>query len=363
MFEVPKHIQNIKTYKPGKPIQEIRREFNLEKIAKLGSNENTLGASPKAVEAMKNAMNELQWYPEPACIDSRNRFAEHLGLKREQIIIGNGSEGILSYAYKAFTEPGDELITCKGSFIGVYVLAEVNNLNQTLLNLKEDYTFNLNGILDSISHKTKMIYLANPNNPTGTIIKKHELEAFMAKVPEHILVILDEAYYEFANDLSAEYPEGLDYKYQNLLCLRTFSKAYGLAGVRFGYGYASEKIIEALMKVKLPFEPSVIAQAAGIGALSDTDFLAKTLEMNRNGMQYFYNEFEKLGLNYTKSYANFVMVDFETEDKVNDLNAKLLETGVIVRPLVAFGLAHCIRFTVGQSHENEMAIEKLKLFL
>ena len=363
MFKIPDHIENIKTYKPGKPIQEIRRDFNLDKIAKLGSNENTLGASPKAVEAMKSAMNELEWYPEPACIDSRDLFARRLGLKRENIIIGNGSEGILSYAYKAFTEPGDELITCKGSFIGVYVLAQVNNLKLSLLNLKEDYSFDLDSIFDSISDKTKMIYLANPNNPTGTIISKNELDAFIKKVPSHILVILDEAYFEFANDLADDYPDGTEYIYENLLCLRTFSKAYGLAGVRYGYGYGSEKIIEALMKVKLPFEPSVIAQAAGMGALSDTEFLAKTLEMNRNGMNYFYEEFKKLNLNYIKSYANFIMVDFESEAFVTDLNSKLLSSGVIVRPLAAFGLSHCIRFTIGQAHENEMAIEKLKLYL
>ena len=242
----------------------------------------------------------------------------------------------------------------------MYVLAQAYNVPCKKVAITADYKFDLDAIAKAVTDNTKAIYLANPNNPTGTIFTKQELENFMAKIPKHILVLIDEAYYEFANEVSPEYPVGTDYMYENAIVLRTFSKAYGLAGIRFGYGVASETLISALMKVKLPFEPSLVAQAAGIGAIDDDAFLRKTLDNYTVGLEYFYTEFDKLGLTYFKSSANFVMIDFGSAEKVNELNSKLLERGVIVRPLTAFGLPHCIRITVGTPEENKMCIETLK---
>jgi len=367
MIKIPEHVNKLITYKPGKPIQELRRDYGLEKIVKLGSNENPLGPSPKAKEAINDSFKDLEFYPEPACIDIRKKFANKFGnqfnIKIENVIVGNGSEGIINYIFKAFFQPGDELLTCQGSFIGVYVLAQAYNVPCHKLPLTKDYKFDLDNIIKNIDKKTKAIYLANPNNPTGTIFTKPDFEEFMSKVPSDIIVILDEAYYEFAVDLTDEYPIGINYDYDNLISLRTFSKAYGIAGIRIGYGFAKSNIIEALLKVKLPFEPSISAQAAGMGAIDDDEFLKKTLDNNKKGLEYYYTELEKLSLKYFKSYANFVMIEFDTAEEVNQLNSELLKRGVIVRPLTAFGLPNCLRISIGTEEENKICMKNIRELL
>ncbi len=363
MIFIPQNVNDITPYKPGKPIQEVRRELNLDKIAKLGSNENTLGTSPKALAAMTLALKEMQWYPEPACLDIRDAFAKYNNVLRENIIVGNGSEGVLSYIFKTFLRKGDELLTSKGTFIGVYVLAQVNDITCTQVPLTTDYSYDLNVIVENISPQTKMIYLANPNNPTGTTFGKTEFESFMARVPKDVLVILDEAYFEYASALRDDYPNGATYSNENLITLRTFSKAYGLAGMRIGYGIGSANLIAPMMKVKLPFEPSVIAQAAGIGAISDSEFLNKTIQNNKIGLDFYYKAFERLGLRYFKSYANFVMLEFSSSEEVASLNEKLIKYGVIVRPIGAFGLPNCLRISVGTPEENAMCVAALEKIL
>lgn len=359
MIKIPQHVNELITYKPGKPIQELRRDYGLEQIVKLGSNENPLGPSPKAKEEIVKSFDDLEFYPEPACVDIRNKFAKIFHTEKEKVIVGNGSEGIINYIFKAFFSPDDELITCEGSFIGVYVLAQAYNVACHKLPLTSDYKLDLDAILSRIDEKTKGIYIANPNNPTGTIIDKNQFENFMKKVPSNVLVILDEAYFEFAVDLTDDYPVGLEYEYDNIISLRTFSKAYGIAGVRIGYGFSNTRIIEALMKVKLPFEPSIMAQAAGMGAIDDSEFLKRTLDNNRIGLEYYYSELEKLGLKYFKSYANFVMIEFDSAEKVNHINSELLKRGVIVRPLGAFGLPNCLRISIGTEEENQICIKNL----
>lgn len=360
MITIPQNVQDITPYKPGKPLAEIRRELGLSDIAKLGSNENTLGSSPKALAAMRQAMEELHWYPEPACLDIRDAFAAYNNVKRKNIIVGNGSEGVLSYIFKTFLRKGDELLTSEGTFIGVYVLTQVNDVDCARVPIKADYSFDLDAILAGITDRTKMIYLANPNNPTGTTFGKAEFEAFMAKVPKNILVVLDEAYFEYASALREDYPNGATYSNENLLTLRTFSKAYGLAGMRIGYGIGPAELIAPMMKVKLPFEPSIIAQAAGEAAISDTEFLEKTIENNRVGLDYFYTAFDELGLTYFKSYANFVMIDFGEAAEANRINEEMLKRGVVVRPIGAFGLPHCIRISVGTPAENATCVAALR---
>lgn len=363
MIKIPKNVQEITTYKPGKTISEIRRDLNVDVITKLGSNENSLGTSPLALEAITKSLEELHWYPEPACIDIRRKFADYNKVQLENIVVGNGSEGVLSYIFKAFMEPGEELLTSEGTFIGVYVLAQVNNIKVNRIAQTIDYGFDLDAIKASISAKTKMIYLANPNNPTGTVIKKKEFEAFMADIANDILVVLDEAYYEYAVELESEYPVGSTYDYENLISLRTFSKAYGLGGMRIGYGIGPAYLIEELMKVKLPFEPSIVAQAAGIGAIDDTDFLNRTIAMNNEGIIWMLEELKDLSLKTSDSVANFVMVDLDTAERVNKLNTEMLKRGVIIRPLPAFGLPHCFRITIGTMEENKRCINAIKEIL
>lgn len=360
MIHIPDHIHQIKPYQPGKPIQEIRRELNRDTIAKLGSNENPLGPSPRAIQAIQDISAELHWYPEPACIDVRRKIAEYNQVEMENVIVGNGSEGVLSYLMKTIMEPEDEIVTAAGTFIGIYVLAMVHHLNCKKVPLTSDLKYDLNGIADSIGDQTKMVYLANPNNPTGTAFTKTEFEAFMNQVPGHVLVILDEAYYEYAIELMPDYPVGCRYDYPNLLSLRTYSKSYGLAGLRFGYGIGQPELIASMMKVKLPFEPSILAQAAGIAALDDVEFLKKTVDLNTKSLNYFYSELDNMGLSYGRSAANFVCVDFERPDRVARLTSALLNEGVIVRPISAFGLPNHIRISTGTMDENKMAMEALK---
>jgi histidinol-phosphate aminotransferase len=253
---------------------------------------------------------------------------------------------------------GEEAITAEGTFIGFSVLAQSRGIRLHKVPLR-NYSYNLDGILNRITPRTKLIYLANPNNPTGTIFSKASFLEFHKNVPSNVLIILDEAYFEFANR-DRQYPDSMRFRFDNVITLRTFSKAYGLAGVRIGYGFAHSNLIGNLMKVKLPFEPSIPAQAAGLAALDDKEFLRKYLELNSAGLSYLYDVFDRLSLRYKKSHANFVMLILENEARVEKLNEKLLHQGVIIRPLKAFGLPHCIRITSGLEHENEYFAKALK---
>lgn len=360
MIKISKNIEELIPYKAGKPIQEIRRELQTSQLAKLASNENSFGPSPKALNAITDALNELHWYPEPSALDACKILARYNGVNPENIMLANGSESILSYILKAFTRYGDELITSNGTFIGVYVLAKIYDLDCRRVPLTKEYSFDLEAIFKQISDKTKVIYLANPNNPTGTMISESELNRFIQKVPKDILIILDEAYAEFAIAADPCYPISQKVRADNVIVLRTFSKAYGLAGMRIGYCIANDKITETLMKIKLPFEPSVLAQKAGIAAIDDTDFLNQTIENNNKGLRYFYEQFTDMAVNYVHSYANFIMLDLKTEEKVNQLTKELFKGAVIVRPLAAFGLPNAMRITVGTMEENTMAIDAFK---
>ena len=360
MISIPENIENLKSYKPGKPISEIVRDYGLEKTAVLWNNENNLGASPKALAAVEASMKESFLYPDPACILLRTRIAEGVGRSMDEVIVGNGSESVFNYILNAFFEDDEELLTSEGTFVAIYIWAKANNVPLSLVPLTKDYGYDLEGILNQIGPKTKAIYLSNPNNPTGAMISYEELDGFMQKVPKNILVIVDEAYCEYARDLASDYPDSTRMNYDNLITLRTFSKAYGIAAIRIGYGIGPTSLIEPLMKVKLTFEPSNLAQAAGVGALEDTEFLDRTVRSNSDGMRYFTEEFGKLGLKYIPSYGNFMMIDLENAERVQDTFQSLMKKGVFVRPLPAFGLPHCLRITIGTQEENEMCVAALK---
>ena len=357
---VPPYIETLEPYKPGKPIAELQRELGIERVVKLASNENPLGPSPLAVAEMNRHYSELNRYPNGG-LDLRETLARQFNLTIENVIAGSGSEGIMSNIIRAFLCDDDEVLTSEGTFVGFYVLARSRGITLVTVPLNR-YRFDLKAISDKINPHTKIIYLANPNNPTGTIFTMSEFDQFMKRVPDHVLIILDEAYFEYAKD-NPVYPDSMHYRYDNVITLRTFSKVYGLAGIRIGYGFAHDLFIRNLLKVKLPFEPSTLAQAAGIAALSDTEFLHRSLAVNAAGKKFLATAMHDLGLTFVPTEANFVMVPLESEEMVQNVYQGLLRQGVIVRPLKAFGLPHCVRITIGTPDQNQTLIDALRQVL
>ena len=276
---VPPYIQNLANYVPGKPIAEVQREFGLSHVDKLASNENSLGPSPKAMKAMVKTLSGLHRYPDVSGYELRTKLAKRFDIKMENVILGAGSEGIMSTIIRTFLLQDDELISAANSFIGFRVLANASGRKIHWIPMK-NYRYDLEKIVEKINEYTKIIYIANPDNPMGTYITRDEFDQFYSRVPERVLIILDEAYFEFAQSID-DYPNSMNYRYDNVITLRTFSKAYGLAGLRIGYGFAHDALISNLMKVKEPFEPSLIGLIAGAAAMDDTEFLEKTITMNQ----------------------------------------------------------------------------------
>ncbi len=358
---IPEHIRQLAPYRAGRSIAEVRQEFGLDSVVKLASNENPIGPSPHAIEAAQRALAECHRYPDPAARALRTRLAERFDLQLENIIVGAGSEGILASIVRVFLEPGDQVLTADAAFLGFPILCRTRGVEPTMVSLK-GYRFDLEALADRINGNTKLIYLCNPNNPTGTIFTRSEFDRFMERVPGRVLVIQDEAYCEYAATES-EFPDSMDYRYDNVITLRTFSKAYGLAGFRVGYGFGHPELIQALWKVKLPFEPSAPAQAAALASLDDTDHLMGSLQLNQVGKVYLGRELRRLRVQFYESYTNFLMMIFESEQRVDQLFQELQARGVITRPLQQAGLPHCLRVTVGLPEENRRFIEALEEIL
>lgn len=366
-MNIPYYIRYLKPYVPGKSIEEIQREFNLEKVYKLASNENPLGPSPKAVRAMINAMDSLNRYPDVGALRLREKIAGRFNKNIDNVIVGSGSEGIMAVILRSFLLEGEEIISSKNTFIGFQVLARGRNNTYIEVPMKDKvYEFDLDTMKKLVSEKTKIIYLCNPNNPTGTIIRKNELINFLKDIPETTLVIIDEAYFEYAREFE-DYPDSLEYNFSNVITLRTFSKIYGIAGIRIGYGFATKEIVEILLKVKLPFEPNNLAQEGAIAALDDFEFIEKSLETNREGYRLVSEELsrmlKKTPFKFVPSYANFVMIELINEENVNYFNSELIKRGVIIRPLKPFGLASCIRVTIGTEEENRAFLKHFEELL
>ncbi|MCH7973393.1 MAG: histidinol-phosphate transaminase [Bacteroidetes bacterium] len=354
MIKIPKYVEDLKPYKAGKPIDELFREYGLKKIVKLASNENPLGPSPKAMEAIKKHIIEIHRYTNPAAFDLVNAIAKKINKSPNQIVACSGSDSLLQYIISAFSEEGDELITSKGSFIGWYV--NVNKYGRISKQVEQNnYRFDLEKIAENITEKTKIIYLANPNNPTGTIFTKQEFENFLLKVPENILIVLDEAYTVYAQS-NPDYPNGLEYDNKNLIVLRTLSKAYGLAGIRIGFAVGHEELIKILYKVKLPFEPNSLAQVAAIAALNDDDFLRKTVKLNNKSLKKFKQIFDELSIKFLPSSANFFLMLFADEDYTVKFKDECLKKGLILRHVKSFGIPNGIRINSGTDEETEFAI-------
>ena len=354
MIKIPKHIQELKPYKAGKPIEELMREKNIQRVVKLASNENPLGPSPKGMEAVKNHIIDVNRYPNPSGYKLVQAIAEKFDLNPGQIICSDGSDSLIQYIITAFSSEGDELLSSEGTFIGWYVNADKLGRKSILIPLK-DYHFDLDKISENISANTKIIYLANPNNPTGTIFTRKEFEYFMSLVPEDILVILDEAYTIYSAAIP-DYPNGLEYNYKNLVILRTLSKSYGLAGLRIGFAAGPADLIKELYKVRLPFEPNILAQWAAIASLSDDEFIHKTVMTNRESLELMEQKFKELEIDYIPTSANFLLLLFPDKDYAEKFNAECLNRGLILRYLDSFGIENGVRINSGTKEETDFAL-------
>src|SRR5579864_5093881 len=354
---VPPYIATLRPYEPGRTAEEVERAYGIAHAAKLASNENPMGPSPLALEALRQADARLHLYPNGG-LDLRRVLAREYDLKVENVIAGSGSEGIMSNIIRTFLCDEDEVLTTDAAFIGFQVLAKSRGVKYRNVPYR-DWHYDLPALAGQINANTKIIYLANPNNPTGTIFTKHQFDDFYKHVPERVLIILDEAYFEYAKD-NPRYPDSMHYRYDNVITLRTFSKIYGLAGARIGYGFAHEDLIANCLKVKLPFEPSTVAQAAGIGALADKEFLHRSLELNARGLKFLTNALREMGLTVVPSEANFVMIVLPGAEQAVQLNRELLTQGIIVRPLTSFGLPNCIRISTGTDEDNQRCVEAIQ---
>ena len=350
-----KAILNIKPYKPGKPIEEVKRELRLKDVIKLASNENPFGPSPKAVSAIKKSLQNINRYPESNCFYLRQALAKKLKVKENQLVFGNGSDELIILALRAFVSEGDEVIVAYPTFLIYELAAQIQGARIKKVPARY-FKYDLKAMKREVTGKTKIVFIANPDNPNGTYVTKVELEMFLNGLPEQAMVFIDEAYFDYVEE--RDYPNGLDYISKRVIVTRSFSKSYGLAGLRIGYGVSSPEIIKYMEAVREPFNVNSIAQAAAIAALKDKNFLLKTKRMTSAGRKFFYSEFKKMGLRYIPSVTNFVV--FEVGKDASLICKKLLKKGVIVRDMKAWGMDTFIRVTVGTEKENKRFIKELK---
>ncbi len=359
---IPEYLDKLQVYQAGKPIEEVAREKGLTKISKLASNENPLGPSPFAIREMTNALWDTHRYPDMHATDLKGKLAELYKVKKENIILGNGSEGIMGYIAKSFIQPGDEVLTAEKTFIGFHILATGAGAKIVTTKRTPDMRYDVKALAEKVNDNTKVLYIANPDNPTGSYITEKEFDYLMQFVPKHTIVILDEAYFEFAQS-TWDYPDSMKYRYDNVITLRTFSKAYGLAGVRVGYGFANEEFIEALHKVKLPFEPSLIAQKGALGALSDYPHLERTIRNNTKRYYETLKFLDKREFNPIRSITNFICFRTGSAEASDYLFNALLDHGVIIRPLKANTMPDWVRISIGLKEEMRHFFEAMEAVL
>ena len=357
----PDYIRAIAPYQGGKPISELAREMGLveAEIVKLASNENPLGISPKAQMVIEDAIADIARYPDGNSFALRDAVSKKFDVKSTQIVFGNGSNDILELAARAFLQAGSEAIYSQHAFAVYPLVTQAVGATGVVVPAK-NYAHDLDGFLKAITSKTRLIFIANPNNPTGTLLKKDALKAFVNAVPRHVLIVLDEAYDEYlgAEDKS----ESISWlaEFDHLIISRTFSKAYGLAGLRIGFGLMHAAVADMLNRVRQPFNVNSIAQVAAVASLADDDFVARSYALNRAGMMQLTQGFEKLGLEYIPSQANFVSFAIKEAAVVNQ---KLLQNGVIVRPIANYDMPDYLRVSVGLFSENARFLEVLEMII
>lgn len=355
------HVLSIPPYVPGKPIAEVKRELGLTKAIKLASNENALGPSPLAMAAIRRSILGAHIYPESSAPDLRLKIADKYGLEASNVILGNGSDEIMQMLAHVFLGPDDEAIIAENSFSMYRIVTKLFGARPVFVPLS-NYRLDLEATYSAVNDRTRIIFLASPNSPTGTTISCNELDTFLDRIKtRNLVVVYDEAYAEYVNDRNAA--DGLHYIKGSpaLIVLRTFSKIYGLAGLRVGYGLAQAWLIDLLNRVRAPFNVNLLAQAAGIAALDDTEHLERSRNMNLEGMNYLSEELRKLGFEVIPSQANFLT--FSPTVDAGLIYEELLKKGMIVRRLTSFGMSGHIRVTIGTLKQNMAFISKLKMIM
>ena len=350
------YIYKIKPYIPGKPIDEVKREMGLKSVIKLASNENPYPPSSKVLAAVNKAAREINRYPDGGCFVLRRILAKKLNVDDDQLIFGNGSDEIIVLAVKAFAAKGDDVIIAKPSFLIYEIASTLSGARLHQVPLK-DFRYDLEGMKAKINARTKIIFIGNPDNPAGTYISQRQTEDFLRSVPKSTLVFFDEAYFEFVQ--ARDYPDtiALMKKYPNVITTRTFSKIYGLAGLRIGYGVASPEIIDILNRLREPFNVNSLAQAAAVAVLADEAHyrhIAREVQVQR---QYLYRSFDRMDIAYEKSFTNFIVVNVGSDSSL--IAQALLKKGVIIRDLAVWGLKGYIRVSIGSAAENKRFIKSL----
>ncbi|HDM77219.1 MAG TPA: histidinol-phosphate transaminase [Deltaproteobacteria bacterium] len=355
---VSENIRRLIPYPPGKPLEELEREYGIKGSIKLASNENPLGPSPKAVEAIKKALGKLHRYPDGSGYYLRRRLSEKFDLPFDGIVLGNGSNEIIDLLIRTFLTPEDEVIVTEPSFLVYRLMVQAIGGEPISVPLK-NFALDLNDVLEKCTDKTKIVFLNNPNNPTGSTITAEEFRSFFQKLPSSTIVVLDEAYIEFVrqNDVV----KGFEYVGNEgpfVVTLRTFSKAYGLAGLRIGYGAMHPLLADYINRVRQPFNANSLAQIGALAALDDEDFMKETQKTVWEGLGYLYSEVEKMGLEYVPSEANFFLIRVNRDAK--EIYEAMLRKGVIVRAMNAYGLPDYIRVNVGKPEENERFVSAFR---
>lgn len=353
------HLRSLAVYEPGKPIEETARESGLrpDEIIKLASNENPLGPAPRAVAAMREAISEANFYPDGGAFQLRGSLARTLGVSRENLILGNGSNEIIEFIGHAFLRPGVEMVTSENAFIAYKLVGSL--FGATVVEVPDfDYRFDLNRIIEAITEHSRVIFIANPNNPTGTLVRQEEIDRFMERVPEQVVVVFDEAYFEYLDDP----PDTLRFvrEDRNVVVLRTFSKIHGLASARLGYGIARPELIRVLQKTREPFNVNGLAQAGALAALADLDHQKKSKSLTNEGRAFLEAEFAAMQLRFIPGTANFVLVNVGDGKKVFEA---MLNRGVIVRALTGYKFPEWLRISVGTMEQNRRCIEILREIL
>lgn len=361
MIQSRDFLKAISPYKPGRPIEEVARELKLRgEIIKLASNENPLGTSPLALQAMRRALRESFLYPDDSCYYFRQKLAERWDVDGDNIFVGNGSVELLPLATLAYLDPGLSAVASEGAFIWFKIAARIAAAELIEVPMK-NHTHDLRAMLAAVKPNTRMIYIANPNNPTGTIVDRDDVDEFFRNVPGNLLVIMDEAYIEYITD--PRFPDSSKYlrEGKNILILRTFSKIYGLAGTRLGYGIASQEIIASLAKLRISFNVNRLSQIAGMAALDDEQHVRRSRDINEAGKEYLYEAYKKLGLFYLPTFANFVFVDFARDSRI--VFETLQKKGIITRMIKEYGFPQALRITIGTAEQNRRLIRALKRIL
>jgi histidinol-phosphate aminotransferase len=354
--QVPQYIRSLIPYEPGKPIEEVEREYGIANSVKLASNENPLGPSPKAVAAMRAKLDQLNLYPDGDCYYLKQGLSRKLGVAPETLIFGNGSNEIIELAARTFLRPGDEAVMAEQAFVVYQLIVQAVGARSRAVPLR-NFTHDLPALAEAVTPRTRMIFLANPNNPTGTIFRRAEWEHFLGEVSAGVLLVVDEAYFEYVAD--ADYPDSLRYHTGNhaIITLRTFSKLYGLAGLRIGYGIGSKDLISLMQRVRQPFNVNAPAQWGALAALDDAEHIKRSLDVNREGLEFLQKQFTRLGLEFVPSHANFILVRV---GRGQEIFQQLLQQGVIVRPTAGYRFPEHVRVTVGTPEENRKFIQALE---